>query len=125
MSVPSSAVPPAQPSSAPPAPAPITSAPASVSGGAVRQDLVHPDPLLDALLEICRLHGQHATRASLSAGLPLVNGRLTLNLVERAAARAGMATKLPRSARGDIDVATLPVVLLLGGDKACILLGRE
>ena len=119
MSVPSSAVPPAQP----PAPTPV--APASVAGGAVRQDLVHPDPLLDCLVEICRLHGQHATRASLSAGLPLTNGRLTLNLAERAAARAGMATKLQRGALADIDAATLPVVLLLKGDKACVLLGRE
>jgi ATP-binding cassette subfamily C protein LapB len=125
MSVPSSAAPPAQPPAAAPASAPITSAPASVSGGAVRQDLVHPDPLLDCVLEICRLHGQHATRASLSAGLPLVNGRLTLNLVERAAARAGMATKLQRAALADIDAATLPVMLLLKGDKACVLLGRE
>src|ERR1700744_6413430 len=125
MSVPSSAVPPAQPPAATPAPAPVASAPASVSGGAVRQDLVHPDPLLDCLLEICRLHGQHATRASLSAGLPLVDGRLTLNLAERAAARAGMATKLQRTALADIDAATLPVLLLLKGDKACVLLGRE
>ena len=125
MSVPSSAVPPAQPPAAAPAPAPVTAAPASVSGGAVRQDLVHPDPLLDCLLEVCRLHGQHATRASLSAGLPLVQGLLTLNLAERAAARAGMATKLQRGALADVDAATLPVILLLKGDKACVLLGRE
>jgi len=126
MSVPSSAVPPASPAQ-PPAAAPAAprAAPASVSGGAVRQDLVHPDPLLDCLVEVCRLHGQHATRASLSAGLPLTHGRLTLNLVERAAARAGMATKLQRVAVGDIDAATLPVILLLDGDKACVLLGRE
>jgi ATP-binding cassette subfamily C protein LapB len=124
MSVPSSAVPPAQqPPAAPPGA--TKAAPASVSGGAVRQDLVHPDPLLDCLVEICRLHGQHATRASLSAGLPLTQGRLTLNLAERAAARAGMATKLQRVALADIDAATLPVVLLLDGDKACVLLGRE
>ena len=125
MSVPSSAVPPAQAPAPAPAPTPVTPAPASVSGGAVRQDLVHPDPLLDCLVEVCRLHGQHATRASLSAGLPLTNGLLTLNLAERAATRAGMATKLQRAAVADIDAATLPVVLLLKGDKACVLLGRE
>src|ERR1700760_3811742 len=67
----------------------------------------------------------HAPGASLSAGLPLVDGRLTLNLAERAAARAGMATKLQRAALADIDAATLPVLLLLKGDKACVLLGRE
>lgn len=129
MSVPSSAVPPAQPPAQPPAaapgPVPVKPAPASVSGGAVRQDLVHADPLLDCLVEICRLHGQHATRASLSAGLPLTHGRLTLNLAERAAARAGMATKLQRAPLAQIDAATLPVVLLLKDDKACVLLGHE
>jgi ATP-binding cassette subfamily C protein LapB len=111
----------AQPTAADPSGA----APASVAGAAVRQDLVHPDPLLDCLVEICRLHGQHATRASLSAGLPLTQGRLTLNLAERAASRAGMATKLQRAALAEIDAATLPVVLMLQGDKACVLLGRE
>ena len=37
----------------------------------LREDLIHPDPLLDCLVEVCRLHGQAASRASLSAGLPL------------------------------------------------------
>ncbi|MET0382153.1 MAG: type I secretion system permease/ATPase [Burkholderiaceae bacterium] len=125
MSAPSSAVPDTPPPAATPAPTPVTPARASVSGGAVRQDLVHADPLLDCLVEICRLHGQHATRASLSAGLPLTQGRLTLNLAERAAGRAGMATKLQRVALAEIDAATLPVVVLLRDDKACVLIGRE
>ena len=51
----------------------------------LREDLIHPDPLLDSLVELCRLHGQGASRASLAAGLPLVEGRLTLELAERAA----------------------------------------
>ncbi|MGN6525975.1 MAG: type I secretion system permease/ATPase [Burkholderiaceae bacterium] len=126
MSVPSSSLPgTSDAAAAAPQPRTIHAAPASVAGTAVRQDLVHPDPLLDCLVEICRLHGQHATRASLSAGLPLVDGRLTLALAERAAARAGMATKLQRLAPADIDAAALPVVLLLKDDKACVLIGRE
>ena len=59
----------------------------------LREDLIHPDPLLDCLVELCRLHGQAATRASLSAALPLRDGRLTIELAERAAARAGMTTR--------------------------------
>src|ERR1700712_5194818 len=98
MSVPSSAVPgpsgnpspESHPRPVPPDPT-TTAIPASVAGAAVRQDLVHPDPLLDCLVEICRLHGQHATRASLSAGLPLTQGRLSLPAPERAGARGGMA----------------------------------
>ncbi len=54
-----------------------------------------------------------------------MGGLLTLNLAERAAARVGMATKLQRGTVGQIDAATLPVILLLKGDKACVLLGRE
>ena len=64
----------------------------------LREDLIHPDPLLDCLVEVCRLHGQAASRATLSAGMPLVGGRMTLELAERAVARAGMATKLQRLA---------------------------
>ncbi|MFM2054103.1 MAG: hypothetical protein RL456_2140 [Pseudomonadota bacterium] len=89
----------------------------------LREDLLHPDPLLDCLLEICRLHGASASRASLSAGLPLQDGRLTPGLVERAAMRAGMFAKLQRVKPGRIDPATLPAILILRGSDACVLLG--
>lgn len=91
----------------------------------LREDLIHPDPLLDSLLEVCRLHGVGASRASLSAGLPLVAGRLTLPLAERAAARAGMSARLQRVALGDIDSATLPAIAILHGERACVLIGRR
>lgn len=87
----------------------------------LREDLIHPDPLLDCLVEICRLHGAAASRASLSAGLPLEDGRLTVELVERAAARAGMSARLQRLTLDGIDPATLPVMLLLRGNRACVL----
>ena len=38
--------------------------PAAVAGERLREDLVHPDPLLDCLVEVCRLHGQSASRAT-------------------------------------------------------------
>ena len=74
----------------------------------LREDLLHPDPLLDCLLEVCRLHGVSASRAALSAGLPLQDGRLTLALAERAAQRAGMFGKLQRVKAPQIDATTLP-----------------
>ena len=89
----------------------------------LREDLIHPDPLLDCLVELCRLHGQAATRASLSAALPLRDGRLTIELAERAAARAGMATKLQRLGVDAIDAAALPAILVLKDNRACVLLG--
>ena len=91
----------------------------------LREDLIHPDPLLDSLVEICRLHGVAASRASLSAALPLEDGRLGIELAERAAARAGMAAKLQRLPLAQIDPATLPVVLILKGNQACVLLGVD
>ncbi len=94
----------------------------------LREDLIHPDPLLDCLVEICRLQGHATTRAALSTGLPIgpdTVGRLPLDLAERAAARAGMATRLQRLALADLDAATLPVLLILRNDQACVLLGWE
>ncbi len=97
--------------------APLTGAPR------VREDLVQPDPLLDCLVEVCRVHGLPASRASLTAGLPLQGGRLGLALAERAASRAGLSARVQRMALADIDAVTLPAILLLHGDKACVLAG--
>jgi ATP-binding cassette subfamily C protein LapB len=94
----------------------------------LREDLIHPDPLLDCLIEVCRIHGQAASRASLSAGLPVgahTRGRLTLELAERAAARAGMSAKLQRIELDRIDSAALPAILVLRNDQACVLLGWD
>jgi ATP-binding cassette subfamily C protein LapB len=89
----------------------------------LREDLIHPDPLLDCLVEVGRLHGVSASRASLSAGLPLREGLLTLELAERAAARAGMSARLQRMALERIDTAALPAILVLRDNRACVLLG--
>lgn len=89
----------------------------------LREDLIHPDPLLDCLLEVARLHGLSASRASLSAGLPLQDGRLSLAQAERAAARCGMSAKLQRLPLEQLDAVALPAILILHGDQACVLLG--
>jgi ATP-binding cassette, subfamily C, bacterial LapB len=88
-----------------------------------REDLIHPDPLLDCLIEVCRVHGKNASRASLTAGLPLPQGSLTLEVAARAAARTGMSAKLQRIALDAIDAAALPVILLLKDNRACVLSG--
>jgi ATP-binding cassette subfamily C protein LapB len=107
----------------------IAPATARQSGSApvvrLREDLLQPDPLLDCLVEVCRLHGQGASRASLSAGLPLVDGRLNLETAERAAARAGMAARLQRLPLAQVDPAALPAILVLRDNKACVLLGHD
>jgi ATP-binding cassette subfamily C protein LapB len=104
-----------------PAPSSAAAAPVERVAGRLREDLIAPDPLLDCLLEVCRLHGVPASRPSLSAGLPLAGTLLTLELAERAAARAGMATRVQRIALERIDATTLPAILLLRGNRACVL----
>ncbi len=110
---------------------PTASATTASNSGTVqrlREDLIHPDPLLDCLIEVCRLHGQAASRASLSAGLPLDTqngGKLTLDLAERAAARAGMSAKLQRVTLDRVDSALLPAILVLKDNHACVLLGWD
>jgi len=108
-----------------PAPPAHPAAPASTAAPRVREDLVTPDPLLDSLIEVCRLHGIAASRASLSAGLPLDKQPLTVALLERAASRAGLAIKLQRTELGHIDPITLPAILLLKDEGACVLLGLD
>ncbi len=95
----------------------------AVAATRLREDLIHPDPLLDSLVEVCRLHGRGATRASLAGGLPLVAGRLTLELAERAATRAGMATRLQRLPLEGIEPAALPAILVLHDNQSCVLVG--
>ncbi len=102
-----------------------TTAPDASAPPRLREDLLTPDPLLDCLVEVCRLHGLPASRASLSAGLPLDKGPLPLKLADRAAGRAGLATKVQRLPLARIDALTLPAILILKGEQACVLLGRE
>lgn len=89
----------------------------------LREDALQSDPLLDCLVELTRIHGRASTRAALSSGLPLAKGGMTPSLFCRAASRAGLAPKVLRRPLEKLDRALLPLVLLLEGDTACILLG--
>ncbi len=89
----------------------------------VREDSLHHDPLLDCLVELTRIHGRPSTHAALTAGLPLTQAGLSPSLFVRAAQRAGFASKLVRRSLETIDDALLPVILLLNGNEACVLLG--
>lgn len=80
------------------------------------------DPLLDSIVAIARLYEISTTHEALSAGLPLEGNALTPSLVPRAAARAGLTAKLARRALNDLRPGLLPVILLLKGNQACLLL---
>jgi ATP-binding cassette subfamily C protein LapB len=89
------------------------------------EDQLHPDPLLDCLVELTRIHGRPSTRAALSAGLPLQKQGLTPSLFARAASHAGFSAKVVRRTLNKVDNALLPAILLLQNDETCILLGWE
>jgi ATP-binding cassette subfamily C protein LapB len=79
------------------------------------------DPLLDGLLILCKLHDCTASRSSLSAGLPLAQQRLSVDLLPRAAARAGLQARWLRRELNAIDPLSLPVLLLLEGQSCAVL----
>ncbi|MEK6663617.1 MAG: type I secretion system permease/ATPase [Pseudomonadota bacterium] len=83
------------------------------------------DPLLECLVIVARQHGRPSTHDALAAGLPLENHLLTPSLFARAARRAGLASKIVRRKLEQIDDTFLPVVLLLEGRQACLLMGWD
>lgn len=91
----------------------------------MRDQELRIDPLLDCLSEVARLHGRPVSRAALTAGLPLHAKGLTPSLFSRAAARAGLASRVLRKELRSLDRALFPVVLVLHEDDACVLLGWD
>jgi ATP-binding cassette, subfamily C, bacterial LapB len=83
------------------------------------------DELLGCLIILARTHGETITRDGALAGLPTDNGRLTPSLFERAAHRAGLSSKVVRQSITDLKADLLPAVLLLHGERACVLLDRS
>ena len=88
-------------------------------------ELPSRDPLLEALVYVARSHGRQVSRESLTAGLPLHENRMVPSLVERAAERAGLETRIVECSPEALDGEALPAILLLREDQACVLLGRD
>jgi len=80
------------------------------------------DPLTDAFLFLAAHHGRALTRDALLAGLPILDGRLSLDLLERAALRAGLEIELIERAIADIPALVLPAVLFKQDGTTRILL---
>lgn len=72
---------------------------------------------------VVRAHGGTLSRPAAVDGLPLVNNRLTPSLFQRAAKRAGLTSKVTQTSLDKLNPALFPVVLLLKGQEACVLLG--
>ncbi len=105
-------------------PAPPPDAPAAAPGAAWRLPAGlsrRDDPLLDSLVVLTAIFERPHSAEALTAGLPLVNDRLTPELFLRAAARADLSARIVKRDLDDVSDLSLPAVLLLGDSKACVL----
>src|ERR671915_513399 len=101
------------------------SPPRALSSTLLGLAMQHADSLAAALAQLAGLLGRPVSVESLVAGLPLLDGRLTPKLVPRAAERAGLNAEVRQCALEAIPALVLPVVLLLEGREACVLLERK
>ena len=83
-----------------------------------------PDPLLACLVEVTARYDRAAPVDAITAGLPLVEGRLTPRLLVQAAARAGYAASIVKRPLKKLNKLNLPAIVLLNGQNACVLLDR-
>ncbi len=86
---------------------------------------MHEDPLLDCLVTLAKFYGRNISRASLSAGLPLVQNRLTVELFNRAANRADLSSRTLLKPLDEINPIQLPAILLLHDRQACIVVKQD
>jgi ATP-binding cassette subfamily C protein LapB len=79
------------------------------------------DPLSECLLWIAQREGKVLTREALTEGLPLRGTQLPPALLARAAERAELTARLNKQAVKRINPRLLPCILLLKGNRACVL----
>ena len=78
------------------------------------------DPLLNCLVHLTQQNHRPMSADVLREGLPLIDNKLTPKLFVRAAKRAGFSSRIVKRDLRGISSLTLPVVLLLDNDQACI-----
>lgn len=92
------------------------------------------DPLMQCLVVLTKLNNKPATAEALAYGLPIDPGDDHPRLFSvdkpkanfsRAAAKAGFKSQLQRRKLQDIPSVVLPVLLVLKGDNACVLLDLD
>lgn len=85
-------------------------------------DAPTPDPLVACLLMLARQHDLPASEFAVTSGLPLQSGRLSPSMFDRAARRIGLRARVVERGLADLDGLVTPLVLLLEGDRAGLLL---
>lgn len=82
------------------------------------------DPLLDCLARVCKIHDRHFSPEEATAGLPLVDGKLTPSLFVRAAKQVGFNASLDEKRISQISDTNLPAVFILKDNDACVVTKR-
>jgi len=85
----------------------------------------HDDPLLDALMIVCKLHNIATSRNVLTTGLPLEAHTLTIESFPRAAGRAGLKARVVQRPLENITAMSLPAILLLKNNQTAVLIGWD
>lgn len=89
---------------------------------ALEQPAAAADPLADALLYLAAHHGRSISRAALLAGLPVVGGKLSASLLDRAARKAGLEIEPAKRNLADIPALVLPALLAMQDGTTRVLL---
>jgi ATP-binding cassette subfamily C protein LapB len=99
--------------------------PKSKIDGPARVDPGGDDTLAASLTYLAAYHGRAVSREALLGGLPILDGRLSVALYDRAARRAGLETEAIKRDILDIPALVLPAVLIMKNGTALILLGVD
>jgi ATP-binding cassette, subfamily C, bacterial LapB len=83
------------------------------------------DPLTASLIYLAAYHGRAISREALLGGLPILDGRLSVALYDRAARRAGLETEAIQRGLPDVPALVLPAVLIMKNGTTLILLGFD
>jgi ATP-binding cassette, subfamily C, bacterial LapB len=88
-------------------------------------DAARGDPLAASLTWLAAYHGRAVSREALLGGLPILDGRLSVALYDRAAKRAGLETEAVKRNIADIPAIVLPAVLIMKNGTALIVQGID
>lgn len=89
-------------------------------------DVDFAPPLIQSMVDLCRLHGKAISSRQLAAYLPKVKGEIHPSACIRAAREAGMEmTTVYRPSISKITPFTLPCILLLHEGQSCVLTGLD
>lgn len=94
-------------------------------GQEISEGVASPDLLLACLAFLTRYHGRPQSPSVLLSGLPLSGGRISIDMFQRAAARAGLRATVVKRQISRIHPWSLPAVILLKDGGAAVMIERK